>query len=792
MRFEIEASPTGGLRIIDEIPYVGPICQIEGRNGVGKSVALRLLELCSGAQPYDADQHSWATLKSQLGAMVVVRALGLVGDQSIEWRLNPSMWPDRPEPVGAWLGTVTIDDQQASLEEAHGLIRIIHHSGDLTLEGTIRQRIGRDRNAVRGLLDRFTDREREIGERLDELRRDLDRADLKDLRALQSALDDARVWVAEAAQAVEAVRSQHASTQRALSLREQQQRLVDDVPVLEARERQLDAEIQEARDRVSQVEARYDELRSQRRRDEAVVQEIETIEKLLKTRTKRAENARERAAHLAAQTRLPADANQVATELASSREGRERLVYELDLIDATPRIRQLADELSARLATARAQELEEQVIARIQKAPVTVGELRKGVKVRRAEISDYQPEPPAAALEEEIRNLEFRVASLSALEESLRKVESTQRLVKQAQEQLTSLTSQLPAKEAAEYREIEEELSSVRSQHLTLVERRAVIRGQMTEIVGGGAGEGARELADLLGVLGVDASDLDALSAERGLELERSLGEQAKAASALTEAHRRWQLARAEFDQAIAILEGGDDHGWLRTDELMLPHSTLTDEENGHRLRQLEKAAQALQQGIDSARETLRGIDGGLRAWQELDRFGERGGAFAVGVRKHYERVFGREFSSPAIVNAIFDDGEFGSLDLDSMVVTWKTDKGELRARPLAAFSSGERAFAYTRTRLQSIERRAKNTVVALDEFGAFLARDRFEQLLTFLKDEVLGPIADEVIIVLPLSRDYEAELQDTHGKLHDEFVTRVDELNARGYFVRSPDLSMV
>src|SRR5207237_728937 len=140
------------------------------------------------------------------------------------------------------------------------------------------------------------------------------------------------------------------------------------------------------------------------------------------------------------------------------------------------------------------------------------------------------------------------------------------------------------------------------------------------------------------------------------------------------------------------------------------------------------------------------------------------------------------------IVDAIFDAGEFIALDLAAMTVRWRTDEGELRSRPLAAFSSGERAFAYTRTRLQALGPQARSTVVALDEFGAYLARDRLKQLVSFLEHDVLGTIANQVVIVLPLLRDYEAELEDTTGPLHEELAARVEDLRAHGYFVRAPD----
>jgi hypothetical protein len=219
----------------------------------------------------------------------------------------------------------------------------------------------------------------------------------------------------------------------------------------------------------------------------------------------------------------------------------------------------------------------------------------------------------------------------------------------------------------------------------------------------------------------------------------------------------------------------------------------LTDEENGRRLVRLKRVAESLDTQLDAARDTLSGLDGALGAWSSDERGPERETRIGEAVRRHYEDVLGKEFSGEDIVEAIFDSGAFGGLDLKAMTVNWRTRDGEPRTRPLAAFSSGERAFAYTRTRLQvASDNPAKNTLVALDEFGAFIARDRLAQLVAFLEHDVLGVIADEVVIVLPLLRDYERELDQTTGALHDEVAARVADLRARGYFAATPDWSTV
>src|SRR4051794_16596509 len=64
-----------GIRVIETIPD-HPLCRVEGLNGIGKTLALHLLELCTGQQPYRTRPDAWRTLCQYLGpAEVVVEGL---------------------------------------------------------------------------------------------------------------------------------------------------------------------------------------------------------------------------------------------------------------------------------------------------------------------------------------------------------------------------------------------------------------------------------------------------------------------------------------------------------------------------------------------------------------------------------------------------------------------------------------------------------------------------------------------------------------------------------------------
>ena len=130
-------------------------------------------------------------------------------------------------------------------------------------------------------------------------------------------------------------------------------------------------------------------------------------------------------------------------------------------------------------------------------------------------------------------------------------------------------------------------------------------------------------------------------------------------------------------------------------------------------------------------------------------------------------RLGDRYFASPAVADALFDGGKLIVFDLIEQIVEWQPAEGEPVARHLDAFSSGERAFAYTKTRLESLrdEPDSRNRFVALDEFGAFLERSRLELLEDYLANEVIGNFVDQALIVLPLSR--------TRGESSQPFIFR-------------------
>ena len=152
MRFVIEAPQRlRGLRVIPEIPDI-EICRLEGPNGVGKTLAIHLLELATGQQPFARYPAAWRSLQAGLGP-VTVRIENIPGHPDIAVRLDPDLWnPDSPADPARSLGTAETNGRSLSLTEVGQIVRVIRISGDETLE-----------DAVRGLLqDDLTATERTV------------------------------------------------------------------------------------------------------------------------------------------------------------------------------------------------------------------------------------------------------------------------------------------------------------------------------------------------------------------------------------------------------------------------------------------------------------------------------------------------------------------------------------------------------------------------------------------------------------------------------------------------------
>ena len=184
MLWTIDSKAHTGLKVIPEIPDLSP-CLLEGRNGIGKTVAVQLLEMIGGQVPEDFRRQSvlWASMRERIGE-TSVRIEGLHGAAWLEMTFTPDRWPDEP-PVttGKWLGNAVIDGEDATAEDCAALISVTRIAGDEDLERTLRRHVDTIKAYLESAARELRSRGDAIDEALGDLLPDLERANPDELSA---------------------------------------------------------------------------------------------------------------------------------------------------------------------------------------------------------------------------------------------------------------------------------------------------------------------------------------------------------------------------------------------------------------------------------------------------------------------------------------------------------------------------------------------------------------------------------------------------------------------------------
>jgi hypothetical protein len=142
VKISIDAQCSRGLRIISETPDL-PIA-IEGYNGIGKTTSIKLLDLCTGGQPFKDDPASWRTFRQQL-ISGTVRITALDGANDLELILDPANWPESPTPLEERIGTIRIDGKRATASDISQLLRVVHIKAAETPLAVLGERVDRSR-----------------------------------------------------------------------------------------------------------------------------------------------------------------------------------------------------------------------------------------------------------------------------------------------------------------------------------------------------------------------------------------------------------------------------------------------------------------------------------------------------------------------------------------------------------------------------------------------------------------------------------------------------------------------
>lgn len=782
----VRSEASGGLELIEHIPSIRP-CRLEGRNGVGKSALIRLLLLLSGEQPYRADPASWRSLRSLIGPTEVTID-GLEGEHSVATvRLTPDEWPrDRvPLEIGEWLGDLTLDGETVPIENLFTVFHVVHLSGTERLADTLTQqteRVALSLAEIETRLDALTDERVAVGKLTDDLRfLSPETANLEGSQ-LETAIERRRQIVKQ----LEENRPKAEDLARAYALAV----MVESGGAAEHERKVQDLrkELEDARVRSERAENARDAAVAALDKGSTAQQQVAKRERRLGTIQKSMDKLLARQEELGA--RLDALGIKAGTDFLAQDESAElnqaldkarsryrRLQVQAARNHRTSAQNQLIDDVGVVLSDGISEGLGDTVLARVQERDITVEELHEGLGfLPEVEDSDLNELSEAANDLAELTELDALFLQRTQLHQEHEKIR---------------LELQKLEPEAAGHDELRDRATEAREaadQANAEVRRYNVEIGALSRSVLGGAGAVAdveAHVHELVDKHGVESGELPTVLSETQAavnELERQddtlreeierLSVNATRRRVLRETLRRQSEQDQKLDwvgrlvRRLASRSEGTDVEWQDEIWQNLYEHVLASKEAYDRLYSQISGLHAL------------AADANIQASHNSPL----GGALKAIVEEEAQE----ELSAGPIVEALFDGGEVKRVSLDegASTITWSTPTGETRTRPLTAFSSGEQALGFMRARLQQIaDSPAQNRMVFLDEFGAFVSADRRRPLAELLTGKELQSLTEQVVVVLPLQADYENELSETTGKLHDLNAQRALAIQRTGYF---------
>lgn len=848
------------LPIIPEIPDIR-LAQLEGRNGIGKTLAARLLELISGEQPFAALPKAWASLVRLLGT-VEVRIEG-APEGPIDISLDSAEWTDRSQAdCAANPGTVTIAGNPATWDAVRRIFQVRRIAGDEGLAETLGRTLREQSIAAEEEATRLIPLVATWSDELDALRDVTAVASPAELQALRTADRDAAAAVKRAQTAARKAAEEAALIADRWVKATQALEAVRTIPgLLDAYGTHL-VRHEAARFRTSQLEGDLARAGAARVHNAQTQKEIGVWTRRLDLRRTALTRARLQERQLLTFLGLegePSEATLRELQTATA-EALKDLKARLRTVDMASTVRNVGTDIEASLETIPASGRDE-AIAELDR-PVSAAELLAGIRVRRDALRDVPRPGEAVDLERQISKLEARSRRLRELPEYLDTTERKLSNVRDAEGRLATLLA-LTADQRSAREGVEKELADSREVLVSASSEavRTLADIQALGAVGSAGEELGRDTAqDMLESTADESAENDDAAfeaAEEALESAvrrilrpvdevtaevatwfdsliadipapsstRSLhwGDHGTNESALTSivAHFHQETASADerLNEAASRLDEIEHdrestRNALRSERLALAAAittllapngrwtrfapavrravtaaqltdsslalttegfiggTATDQEQAAIEVAVSTALQAIGQvaeEIEEAASKWRDGWGTVSAYmrRETRRLAPRladDGAWSLGgldpaaeavLQGWTEHAIGSILSSEALRSQLFDGTEEVAFDLVDLAVSWRDKDDRRRRRPLEAFSSGEQVFAYTRAKLEtfrSLRSTTRFVVIFLDEFGAFVARDRFSELLRYVHEEALGTIADQVVVMLPLS----------------------------------------
>jgi len=795
MRIQI-AQTDGTLPFIDEVPGFG-IGQLEGYNGVGKSLTVSVLEICAGSRP-PMTKRAWEGLCDGMGRLTVTTT-ELNHATELRWVLDGALLKqasrgvdEHARPQLNWFVAVSVDSRPVqSLEEIGALFAVERINGDV---GLIEQLAGHVDLEVRTLDEYGAGL---LGSRKLE-QADVDIGELRDLVAELSA-----DRIADRALLCSSRRAERKAAEEVVKRAVARRDRVDEAVRLGTRLEEIKVRGAELDTRIEGLDGDIAALGEKRKK---VAEELKVTEAAAgASEDLRDELARASKSYKTATTRLSnikrdlAEANQIAgvdddDDPAARRGVLERQLEELRIervnIDAGPAVINLIDTIHSPLARAAASGLADQsLLSASSRTPGdwTVREVSDALVERRDELRELPSPQGAQRVDDAIGRMSRQLVALDdvkKLREGRKKAaerqEKTLERSSKLSEQLDKTTSDhLDALRIA-LRELDDELSRLGGQRTVLVYRRDAL----------GAPQARQALAGQLALL---LDELELTSDEVGPAHAEALRVAEQERNAFVEVRDIERRAVADHERDLADLRRAADglrderFGWLAGAAMKLPAVEQTLDEQLDAVRALQRRLRRADTRLTEFRALFPGLGASLVAVADELRGRTARASIRDDVTAWLGGVAASWFDDEGVREALLGpDAVDVSVDLGNRQVSWKAND-ERRTKPIEGLSSGQRAFAFTQARLALLQQQAgtsANRLIALDEFGAFVSTNRIRDLAKYLQRWRDAHPRDQILVILPANQDYAALARASEGEQAERFARMARQLHKREWFV--------
>ena len=533
------------------------------------------------------------------------------------------------------------------------------------------------------------------------------------------------------------------------------------------------------------LDAQITEIGRREHQDTAARKEFELARQNLERRERDFYNARSRFSLAAAAAGSDPDPARIEAEEQALSSRLDDLTARLPKVSASPFMARLLGEIADRLRQAEDSGLGGEVlipgIPASQEWTVTAWHdaCEREAAIRAAEGATET----AQAIETEIANVRKRLQQMAGVKEERARAGQAAEIRDRAAQRLARAIDNLPAEEATTLDQLVSARKEAEMQLAGLLERHAAVQHALS-LIGGGADESTlrERLARICDEAGVPESRV---RSQLAAEQERlAAAQEAFNANRFNEdtARRRMEAAARAVGAALTALRQRSGLAFARrAGGDLIPGDGEADQAAA--LSALRSAMERAAQGARGAVDRVQGIAAALDAVARQIRgtgAPSEGARWIRPVQDWLADQVTEWFNQADVREALFPGGHDITVDVKEMSVSW-TAGGERQTRPMTAFSSGQQALAYTRARMAALDSAAAesaNRLIALDEFGAYIAADAMERLYGYLLDRHEAFPRDQIVVILALRQ----EIRNRPDPADTAATERWRQLQERGY----------